>query len=110
MIDQNTGLAVMGGVELMIHRDGDVEIEMPEAQFGYVPLADLEQFVNEARAYLDQPVLADEVLKLKDFLGSDSRYVICPTDGKPGDGLDGLILDLILGKINDALRAMGKLE
>ena len=54
--------------------------------------------------------MADEVLKLKEFLGPDSRYAICPTDGEPGDAVDGLLLELILGGINDALRAMGKLE
>lgn len=52
MIDEIGGCVVINGAELTIYSDGDVGIEI-EDYGSYIPLERLEQFVKEARAWLE---------------------------------------------------------
>ena len=102
-------------LEFEFYKEGDVRIEI-EGSEGYdhsswTSLDDLERVVTAAREYCGHKTLADAVLELRGHLLGDGEYCITRADGEPiGAFTDGLMLDGIIARIDDHLRAMGKLE
>lgn len=91
---------------LTVMPDESVRIETIYGDVLSVPLDKLARFVNEARAHLNQPVLADEVLKLRELLS-----IIATDQAKAACDMAFQRETLTTAdRIGAALRAMGKLE
>jgi len=88
-----------------------VEFEDDESRIvARIELDDLERLVNDARQYLNQPSLADEIVKLRDALGPDGEYEICRRDGGNMRLSESSDLALLILTIDECLRRIGRLE
>lgn len=94
----------------VIKGDTDVEIEIDDNHHGYarsyIELDDLERVVHDARLWLEQLSLADEVSKLRNLLDWD-EFVIFSDEAHPEHWKQ---IAQILTAIDECLRRVGRLE
>lgn len=99
-LENGGGLVMLAGIEFYVLGSDDVDsIEIgvvghdEHTHSAWISLGLLEQFVNAARAYLGQPVLADEMMNLRDAFSMDPD-----SRGK------------VHARINEVLHRLGKLK